>query len=131
VIGGINFTLVTKPYYETHAGGVSMPPAEVIFVYEPVRGLMIALSVLLLTTAMQNRIEVVAVVAGMMLFIVGGLAPLLPQTSLPLYLRVASLWEILGQNFLAGVVCAYLFVEPKRRVRFSSGKERSYVSANR
>ncbi|HET7339624.1 MAG TPA: hypothetical protein VFK22_08750, partial [Candidatus Dormibacteraeota bacterium] len=47
VIGGINFTLVTKPYYETHAGGVSMPPAEVIFVYEPVRGLMIALSVLL------------------------------------------------------------------------------------
>jgi hypothetical protein len=47
-------------------------------------------------------------------FVVGGLVPLLPQTSLPLYLRLASLWEIFGQNFLTGVACACLFVDAGR-----------------
>ncbi|HET7465405.1 MAG TPA: hypothetical protein VFL29_01950 [Candidatus Dormibacteraeota bacterium] len=110
VIGGVNYTLVTRPYYESHAGSLVVPPAQTVLLYEPVRGLLIALSVLPLTLALRIQPRAAAVVAGVMLFVVGGLVPLLPQTLLPLYLRVASLWEIFGQNFLTGVACAYLFM---------------------
>lgn len=109
VIGGVNYTLVTRPYYETHAGGLTLPSAQTVLLYEPVRGILIALSVLPLALALRIRTAFVAVVAGVMLFVVGGLVPLLPQTSLPLDLRLASLWEIFGQNFLTGVAIAYLF----------------------
>ena len=50
-----------------------------------------------------------ALAAGVLLFVVGGLVVLLPQTSLPLYLRVASLWEVFAQNVITGAACAYLF----------------------
>ena len=110
VIGGINYSLVTRPYYESRAASLTVPSALTLFLYEPIRGLLIALSVLPLTLALRLRTRTVAAIAGLMLFVVGGLVPLLPQTSLPVYLRVASLWEIFGQNFLTGVVCALLFV---------------------
>ena len=110
VIGGLNYSLVTRPFYEAHAGSLTVPSAQTVLLYEPVRGLAIAISVLPLTLALRLRTSAVAVVAGTLLFVAGGLVPLLPQASLPLFLRVASLWEIFAQNFLAGVACAYLFV---------------------
>lgn len=67
------------------------------------------MSVLALIALFTARTLVVAVVVGSLLFIAGGVVPLLPESSLPLYLRVASLWEILGQDFLTGIVAAYLF----------------------
>ena len=117
IIGGLNYTFVTRPYYETHAGSLTVPPAQTIFLYEPVRGLLMALSALPLTLALRLRTSLVAVVTGAMLFVAGGLVPLLPQTSLPLYLRMASLWEIFGQNFLTGAACAYLYVGSRQAVR--------------
>ena len=110
VVGGLNYSLVTRPYYEAHAGSLTVPPAGTVLLYEPFRGIAIALSVLPLTLVLRIRTAAVAVVAGILLFVVGGLVPLLPQASLPLFLRVASLWEIFAQNFLTGVACAYLFV---------------------
>jgi len=110
VIGGLNYSLVTRPYYEAHAGSLTVPPALTVFLYEPVRGLLIALSVLPLTLVLRLRTALIGVVAGVLLFVAGGLLPLMPQTTLPLYLRVASLWEIFGQNFLTGVAAAYLFI---------------------
>jgi hypothetical protein len=109
VVGGINFTLVTQPYYVSHAGSLTVPPAQTILLYEPVRGLLIALSVVPLTLAFRGRTSRTALVTGLMLFVVGGIVPLLPQTSLPLYLRIASLWEIFAQNFTTGIACAYMF----------------------
>lgn len=110
VIGGLNYSFVTRPYYETHAGGLALPSAQTVFLFEPFRGIAIALSVVPLALALRLRVGLTAVVAGLMLFIVGGLVPLLPQASLPFTLRVASLWEIFAQNFLMGVACAYLFI---------------------
>jgi hypothetical protein len=102
--------LVTHPYYESHAGGLTLPPAATVFSYEPVRGLLIALSVLPLCLALRRDPRTVAIVAGGLLFVIGGVVPLLPQASLPPFVRVASLWEILGQNFVTGVACTYLFI---------------------
>lgn len=115
VIGGVNYTLVTRPYYEAHAGSLTVPAAQTVLLYEPVRGFLIAVSVLPLVLALRLRKAAVAAIAGLLLFVVGGLVPLLPQTSLPLYLRVASLWEIFGQNFLTGIACAYLFAGSTQR----------------
>ena len=113
VLGGLNYTFVTHPYYEAHAGSVTVPPPAAIFAYEPFRGFLIALSLLPLTLALGGRgygTASIALIAGLMLFVVGGLVPLLPQNSLPLYLRVASLWEIFGQNFVTGAASGYLFI---------------------
>lgn len=115
VIGGINYTLITRPYYESHAASLTVPPAQTVLLFEPIRGLLIALSVLPLILALRMRTRTMAATAGLMLFIAGGLVPLLPQTSLPVYLRVASLWEIFGQNFFTGVACALLFASPFQR----------------
>lgn len=109
VIGGLNYAFVTHPYYESHAGSLTVPSTEVVFAYEPIRGILIALSVLPLVLALRMRGAQLAAVVGAMLFIVGGLVVLLPQTSLPLYLRVASLWEVFAQNVITGVACVYLF----------------------
>jgi hypothetical protein len=114
VIGGVNYALVTRPYYEAHAGSLTVPAAQTILLYEPIRGILIALSVVPLTLALRVRTRFAALVAGTMLFLAGGLVPLLPETSLPAYLRVASLWEIFGQNFLTGAACAYLFAAMPR-----------------
>ena len=118
VLGGLNYTLVTHPYYEAHAGSLTVPSVATIFAYEPLRGALIALSVLPLILALRSRdyrTGPVALTAGLLLFVVGGVVPLLPQNSLPLYLRVASLWEIFGQNFLVGVACAYVFIGARSR----------------
>ena len=120
VLGGLNYTFVTHPYYETHSGRLTVPSTATILAYEPVRGLLIGLSLLPLTLALRAGAHAavsVALVGGVMLFVVGGVVPLLPQTSLPLYLRVASLWEIFGQNFLTGVAAAYLFTTWRQRRR--------------
>jgi len=42
------------------------------------------------------------------LFVIGGVAPLLGASALPLFLRVASGWEIFLQNFSTGAVAALL-----------------------
>lgn len=112
VVGGINYVLVTRPYYESHAGSLTVPSAQTILLYEPVRGLLIALSVVPLTRALRGRdirMANAAAITGLLLFVAGGLVPLLPQASLPLFVRIASLWEIFAQNFPTGVACAYLF----------------------
>lgn len=109
VVGGLNYTFVTHPYYESHVGSLTVPSAQVVLAYEPIRGVLVALSVLPLVLALRMRGAQLAAVVGGMLFIIGGLVVLLPQTSLPLYLRAASLWEVFAQNVITGIACAYLF----------------------
>jgi hypothetical protein len=115
VFGAINYTLVTGPYYETHAGGLTVPPAQLIWSIEFVRSVLIVISVLLFLRAWQGSRRSALILTGLILFMVGGIAPLLFQVSaLPLGLLTASAVEIFFQNFLTGVVAAALLGTPAR-----------------
>src|SRR5512138_560238 len=48
VVGGLNYQLVTKPYYEAHAGGLTVPPVQLVLAVESIRAVLIAFSVFLL-----------------------------------------------------------------------------------
>jgi hypothetical protein len=107
--GAINYTLVTKPYYETHVGGLTAPSPETVLMVELIRGALIVLSVLpfLLSKRMNKKRSVIF--TGLILFSVGGLVPLTMQVDiLPFMLLVASAIEIFFQNFLTGAVTAIL-----------------------
>src|SRR5512142_1853131 len=47
VIGGLNYQLVTKPYYESHTGGLTVPAPQIVFIIESIRGLLIVFSIFL------------------------------------------------------------------------------------
>jgi hypothetical protein len=109
VFGGINYALVTKPYYATHAGGLTVPAPETVLVLESVRGLLIVFSVLLLLLSMRGTRRQLVATTGWLVFAVGGIIPLCWQiTTLPLFLLFASAIEIFFQNFLTGAVSASL-----------------------
>ena len=111
VFGALNYSLFTHTYYETHQAALVVPPAQTILLVEAVRSVMLVLSVLPLAlawpTVSANRLRL-AVLCGLVLFLTGGLVPLASTTTLPLFLRVASGWEIFLQNFSTGVVVALL-----------------------
>jgi hypothetical protein len=114
VFGGINYALVTKPYYETHAGGLDVPPVQVTLAAEVVRGVLIALSVLPFLHTFRADKKRVALQTGFLLFAIGGLVPLTMQVgALPLFLLIASAWEIFAMNFTTGWVLARLLGRPE------------------
>jgi hypothetical protein len=109
VVGGLNYQLVTKPYYETHAGGLTVPPVHVVLVVELIRAVLIAFSVFLFLLSARGTRRQLMISAGWLLFAIGGIIPLLLQIgSLPLFLLAASAVEIFFQNFLTGAVAAML-----------------------
>jgi len=110
VFGALNYTLVTGPYYASHAGGLTAPPAELVLAVELIRAPLLVLSVVLLILAAHTTRRQTLLAAGMTLFWVGGIVPLTLQLgNLPLLLLLASAVEIFLQNFLTGVVTAVLF----------------------
>ena len=111
--GAINYLLVTGPYYETHAGGLVVPAPDVLLKAELIRAPMIVLSIVPFLLAFPAGKKHAAFLAGMILFAVGGLAPLLMQVNaLPLILLAASAVEIFCQNYLTGVVAGRLLGRP-------------------
>ena len=109
IFGSLNYMLVTKPYYETHAGGLDVPPVQVTLAAEVVRGALIALSVLPFLHTFRADKRRTALTTGLLLFAIGGLVPLTMQVgALPLFLLIASAWEIFAMNFLAGIILARL-----------------------
>ena len=107
--GAINFMLVTGPYYKTHAGGLTVPAQNMILQAELIRAVLIVISVFpfLLNFAVNRRR--LMWLAGLILFGVGGVTPLLVQVgSLPIVVLAASTVEIFLQNFSTGVVTARL-----------------------
>lgn len=118
IFGAVNYALVTKPYYDSHAGGLAVPAPGTVFAAEIIRGVMIALSVLpfLLTFNRPRRERML--LTGAILFVVGGIVPLLYQvTILPLPLLVASAVEIFFQNMSTGIVAALLLDRPSPNMR--------------
>jgi hypothetical protein len=109
IFGAANYMLVTKPYYETHAGGLAVPPLNVTLTAEVIRGALIMLSILPFLLTRRADKKQLAVQTGFILFAIGGLFPLTLQVGvLPFFLLAASAVEIFFQNFSAGVVIALL-----------------------
>ena len=109
IFGGINYALVTKPYYETHAGGLDVPPVQVTLIAEVVRGALIALSVIPFLLTVPADKKRLGAWTGFLLFAIGGLVPLTMQVgALPLFLLIASAWEIFAMNFTTGMFLARL-----------------------
>jgi hypothetical protein len=75
---------------------------------ESVRAPLIILSIVPLILAWKAKKSVLAVLCGTILFVIGGVIPLLLSPTLPDLLRLASAVEIFFQNFPAGVVAAVL-----------------------
>jgi hypothetical protein len=114
IFGSINYILVTKPYYETHAGGLDVPPVQVTLAAEVVRGTLIALSVLPFLLTVPADKKRLGAWTGFLLFAIGGLVPLTMQVgALPLFLLIASAWEIFAMNFTTGWVLARLLGRPE------------------
>jgi hypothetical protein len=106
--GAINYALVTGPYYETHSG-LTVPAADTVIAVEAVRSVIIILSILPLITTLSLPKRRLTTLCGFLLFMIGGVLPLLMQTgALPPVLLVASGVEIFFQNFITGVVAALL-----------------------
>lgn len=111
--GALNYSLVTQPFYETHTGGLNVPPPELVLSVEALRAPLIILSIgffVISFAATQRRL---ALTTGILLFWVGGLVPLVLQVgTLPAPLLLASGVEIFFQNTLTGVVAAGLLHPP-------------------
>jgi hypothetical protein len=119
VFGSINYNLVTRPYYETHAGGLAVPEPMVVLLVELIRAPLIVLSVVPFLHYLSVDRKNTIILTGLVLFIVGGVAPLLFQvTNLPLVLLLASAVEIFLQNFLTGVVTAILLRRSRGKATF-------------
>jgi len=109
IFGAINYTLVTKPYYETHVSGLTVPPAGTVLMVELLRGPLIVLSVLPFLLSQRMNKKQAVMLTGLVIFSIGGLVPLTMRVdTLPLILLAASAVEIFFQNFSTGAVTALL-----------------------
>lgn len=107
--GAIAYLLITGPYYEAHAGGLVVPAQDVILKTELIRATLMTVSVIpFLLTFPANRRQLMWL-TGLILFVVGGVTPLLVQVgSLPSVVLAVSSVEIFCQNFFTGIVAARL-----------------------
>lgn len=108
VTGALNYLLVTGPYYESHAGGLTTPePANVLLV-ALAEGLLLTIGATPLAMTVTGSRWARALATGGALWVFGGLVPLLQETSLPDVIRVASAIEILFQKIPLGVAAVWL-----------------------
>jgi hypothetical protein len=118
VFGATNALLYTKPFYENNPQyGLSLPPAGTIFLAELLRGPLFGLGSLFIVRAASGHRRQLAIWLGILLFLVGGASPYLETTfrTMPLGFSLATLTELLFQNFLTGVVAALLYVPRAQR----------------
>lgn len=114
VFGSINALLFTGEYYLSQVNGLQIPSATVIIVLETIRAIILVFSILPLILNLKLPKKEVMITIGMVLFIIGGLLPMLQQfNSLPTVLIVASTVEMFFQFFLTGVVTTYIILYDK------------------
>lgn len=113
VFGATNALLYTRSFYENNPQyGLTLPPAGMIFLALLVRGPLFGLGSLFIVRSVGSPQRGLPIWLGLLLFVVGGLAPYLETTfrTMPLGFNLATLAELFLQNFLTGVVAARLFV---------------------
>jgi hypothetical protein len=99
-------------HFYMSSGLVNMPTLGVILATQVVRGLVYAVSLMPLLRRMEGRRRHAALVAGLALSVLGGIAPLLLPLDdiLPPEVRAVHMLEIFCSNFLLGVIAAFLLV---------------------
>ncbi len=112
VFGATNAFLYTMNFYKNNPQyGLNLPAPAIIFLAQLIRGPLFGLGSLFIVRAANAPRRKAAVWLGILLFVVGGVAPYVEVTfrTMPLGFNMATLAEIFLQNFLTGVVAAYLF----------------------
>ncbi len=109
VVGGLNYSLVTRPFYEQQGFGLATPEFPIVLSVEIVRGAIIVASILPFIRTFRTTKRGLMILTGLLLFVVGGVVPLMMQaTTLPGFLLLASGWEIFFQLFPTGMVSTAL-----------------------
>ncbi len=112
VFGATNALLYTKSFYENNPQyGLSLPEPAMILLAQLIRGPLFGLGSYFILRATNAPRSQLAIRLGILLFIVGGVGPYVEVTfrTMPLGFNLATLTEIFFQNFLTGLVAAYLF----------------------
>ena len=112
VFGATNALLYTKAFYENNPQyGLTLPATSIIFAAQLIRGPLFGLGSLFIVRSVSIPRRQLAFWLGLLLFVVGGVAPYVEVTfrTMPLGFNLATLTEILFQNVLTGTVAAYLF----------------------
>ena len=112
VFGATNALLYTRSFYENNPQyGLTLPPYGIIFMAQLLRGPLFGLGSLFIARSVDLSRRQLALWLGLMLFVIGGVAPYVEITfrTMPLGFNLATLTEILFQNVLTGVVAASLF----------------------
>ncbi len=129
LFGGIFYALFTKPYY-THqvAGGEALTVSIHGWVamwfpaIQIARGILMSAAVVPVIRTLRMRRSSAAIVVGCLMWVVGGLAPLLaPNPIMPGLLRFYHALEIFTQNFALGVFVTWI-MRPKDTARFMTAK---------
>jgi hypothetical protein len=109
--GSINALAYTLPFYRDNPQyGLAVPPMKVILIAELIRGPLFAIGAFLLSRLVDSPRRQLALWLGIALYAIGGAAPFIETTfrTMPLGFNLATLTELFFQNFLTGVVAAYL-----------------------
>jgi hypothetical protein len=112
VFGATNAFLYTMNFYKNNPQyGLSLPAPAIIFLAQLIRGPLFGLGSLFIVQTVNIPSRKVGAWLGILLFVVGGVAPYVEVTfrTMPLGFNLATLTEILFQNFLTGVVAANLY----------------------
>ena len=112
VFGATNAFLYTMSFYKNNPQyGLNLPAPGVIFLAQLLKGPLFGLGLLFVVQAMNLPRRKVGVWLGILLFVVGGVAPYVEVTfrTMPLGFNMATLTEIFFQNFPTGIVAAYLY----------------------
>jgi hypothetical protein len=112
VFGATNAFLYTMNFYKNNPQyGLSLPAPAIIFLAQLIRGPLFGLGSLFIVQAVNAPSRKVGMWLGILLFVVGGVAPYVEVTfrSMPLGFNLATLTEIFFQNFLTGIVAANLY----------------------
>ncbi|HET8547573.1 MAG TPA: hypothetical protein VFL57_06210 [Bryobacteraceae bacterium] len=102
-----------RPYYAS-SQVLTIPPLMLLLGAEFLRGLVYVAALAPLLRRLESRRRQAALIAGLSLSVLGGIAPLLlPVDSiLPPDVRRIHMLEIFGSNFTLGVIAGFLLVRP-------------------
>jgi hypothetical protein len=122
IFGATNAFLYTLNFYRNNPQyGLNLPAPGIIFLAQLLKGPLFALGLLFVARAAILPRRQLGLWLGILLFVVGGVAPYVEVTfrTMPLGFNLATLTEMLFQNVLTGIVAAYLYGTRQRTERAS------------